>query len=213
MPCVRTSKIEERTRSAVGLGRGGARRAFTLIETMTAMAVLALVGSSLLIGMATTSDSSQTAVERAIALGMAQQLLDEICGMKYCESLGTEYDTGLGPGSPEVSAGARRDYDDIDDYKGVSTSVPTDRWGIALGVDNGKQGSRHANFRAPTGFFDGWRQSVDVFYVSDSNFSTKLTSGTSSHRKIEVRITATTPDGGVQELAYVSRVVAYVPGM
>ncbi|MGC3971066.1 MAG: type II secretion system protein [Pirellulales bacterium] len=188
------------------------RRAFTLIETMTAMAVLAIAGSSLLIGMASTSGGSQDAVDRAIALGMAQQLLDEICGMKYCESLGTEYDTGLGPGSPETSAGARRELDDIDDYKGVSTSVPTDRWGVALGNDNGRQGSRFANFNAPAGFFNGWRQSVDVFYVSDANFSTKLTSGTSSHRKIEVRITAQQPDGGVRELAYVSRVVAYVPG-
>lgn len=196
-----------------GASRRVARRAFTLIETMTAMAILAIAGSSLLMGMASTTDGSRQAVERAIALGMAQQLLDEICGMKYCEAPGGEYDTGLGPGSPEISAGARRQFDDIDDYKGVSTSVPTDRWGVALGADNGRQGTRFANFQAPPDFFTGWRQSVDVFYVSDSNQSTRLTSGTSSYRKIEVRITAAQPDGGVRELAYVSRVVAYVPGL
>lgn len=188
------------------------RRAFTLIETMTAMAILALVGGTLMANMAATTNTAQEAVDRAIGLGMAQQLLDEICGMKYAESLGTEYDTGLGPGSPEVSAGARKQFDDIDDYLGVSTSVPTDRWGIALGADNGKQGTRLAAFQAPSTYFTGWRQQVDVFYVSDTNLSTKLTSGTSSHRKIEVRITAAQADGRVRELAYVSRVVAYVPG-
>lgn len=188
------------------------RRAFTLIETMTAMSILALVGGTLMANMAATTNTSQDAVDRAVALGMAQQLLDEICGMKYAESLGGEYDTGLGPGSPEKSAGARRQFDDIDDYLGVSTSVPTDRWGIALGADNGRQGTRLAAFRAPATFFTGWRQQVDVFYVSDTNLSTKLTSGSSSHRKIEVRITAAQADGSVRELAYVSRVVAYVPG-
>lgn len=188
------------------------RFAFTLIETMTAMAILALVGGTLMANMAATTNTSQDAVDRAIALGMAQQLLDEICGMKYAETLGSEYDTGLGPGSPEVSAGARRQFDDIDDYRGVNISVPTDRWGIALGADNGRQGSRPTSFQAPSTFFAGWRQQVDVFYVSDSNLSTKLTSGTSSHRKIEVRVTAAQADGRIRELAYVSRVVAYVPG-
>ena len=188
------------------------RGAFTLIETMTALVVLSLVGSSLLLGMTAATTAAQDAADRLIALGMAQQLLDEICGMKYAESLGSEYDSGLGPGSPEVSAGARKQFDDIDDYHGVSPSPATDRHGIALGTDNGKGGTRHPSFQAPAGYFNRWRQRVDVFYVSDTNFNTKLTSGTSSHRKIEVRISLTLPDGGVQELAYVSRVVAYVPG-
>ena len=197
---------------AAGARVAADRRAFTLIETMTAMSILALVGGTLMANMAATTNTAQEAVDRAIGLGMAQQLLDEICGMKYAESLGTEYDTGLGPGSPEVSAGARKQFDDIDDYLGVSTSVPTDRWGIALGADNGKQGTRLAAFQAPSTYFTGWRQQVDIFYVSDTNLSTKLTSGTSSHRKIEVRITAAQADGRVRVLAYVSRVVAYVPG-
>ncbi|MBA4018346.1 MAG: hypothetical protein C0483_14365 [Pirellula sp.] len=200
----------ERVRPRIGEPRS--RHGFTLIETMTAMAILALVGGTLMANMAATTNTSQDAVDRAIAQGMAQQLLDEICGMKYAESLGTEYDTGIGPGSPETSAGARKEFDDIDDYLGVNTSVPTDRWGIALGTDNGRQGSRLAAFRAPSTFFTGWRQQVDVFYVNDTNLATKLTSGTSSHRKIEVRITAAQADGRIRELAYISRVVAYVPG-
>ena len=76
---------------------------FTLIETMTAMSIFALVGGTLLASMAATTTTSQDAVDRAIALGMAQQLLDEICGMKYAESLGTRIRHRIGPGSPEVA--------------------------------------------------------------------------------------------------------------
>lgn len=187
------------------------RIAFTLIETVTALTIASVAGVTILASLATTTSNAADSLDKVVALGIAQQLLDEVSGMKYVEAPGGEYDTPMGPGSPEVAAGARRQFDDIDDYNGVSTSPPTDRWGIRLGADDGRQGTRHVNFQVPASFFTGWKQQVDVSYVSDSNLSTVLTSGASNHRQIRVRIFLTEADGTVKTLADISRVVANVP--
>jgi len=192
--------------------RIAARRGFTLIESMTALSILAIAGATLLAGMAASSTTTRDALERTIAQGMALQLLDEVCGMRYCEPGGSAYDTGLGPGSPEISAGARRQFDDIDDYHGIRTTPPTDRWGVTLGTDDGRQGTRLSNFQVPTGYFSGWKQCVDVQYVGESNLATPLSSGTSSYRRIRVQIQVEQADGSTRTLADVSRVVTYVPG-
>jgi prepilin-type N-terminal cleavage/methylation domain-containing protein len=189
------------------------RPGFTLVEVMTAMTIMAIAGTTLLIGLASSADSTQDALDRTIAAGLAQQLLDEVCGMRYMEGGGGAYDPSpLGPGAPEVSAGARRQFDDIDDYNGVQTTPPTDRWGITLGSDDGRGGTRSAAFQLAADYFSGWKQHVSVQYVAESNLSTPLTSGTSSYRLITVRITTDLAGGGTLELARVSRVVAYVPG-
>jgi prepilin-type N-terminal cleavage/methylation domain-containing protein len=188
------------------------RRGFTLVETMTAMTIMAVAGATLLVGLASSADSTQDAIDRTIADGLARQLLDECSGMRYMEAGGGAYDPQpLGPGSPEVAAGARRQFDDIDDYNGVQTTPPTDRWGITLGTDDGRGGTRPAAFRLASDYFTGWKQHVEVEYVAESNLSTPLTSGTSSYRLITVRIMKDLPGGGTVELARVSRVVAYVP--
>jgi prepilin-type N-terminal cleavage/methylation domain-containing protein len=200
-------------REARGIVASCSRRGFTLVEVMTAMTVMAIAGTTLLVGLASSFATTQDSLDRAVAAGLAQQLLDEICGMRYMEAGGSAYDPPpLGPGSPEVSAGARRQFDDIDDYNGVQTTPPTDRWGITLGSDDGRGGTRAAAFQLPSTFFTGWKQYASVQYVAESNLSAPLTSGTSSYRLITVRITNDLPTGGTVELARVTRVVAYVPG-
>jgi prepilin-type N-terminal cleavage/methylation domain-containing protein len=188
------------------------RRGFTLIEAMTAMTIMAIAGSTLLMGLASNSSTTRDALERAIAAGMAKQLLDEISGMMYIEPGGSAYDPmPLGPGSPEISAGARRQFDDIDDYHNIRTTPPTDRWGVTLGTDDGRQATRNASFQVPTGYFTGWKQWVDVQYVSETNFTTPLTSGTSNYRRIRVQVLVEQADGTTRTLADLSRVVTYVP--
>ncbi|MCE9605268.1 MAG: hypothetical protein K8U03_10245 [Planctomycetia bacterium] len=187
------------------------RIGFTLIETVTALTLASVAGVTILASLATTTGASQDSLDRVVALGLAQQLLDEVSGMKYVEAPGGEYDTPMGPGSPEISAGARKQFDDIDDYNGIATTPPTDRWGIRLGTDDGKQSTRNTNFQIPATFLNGWKQQVDISYVSDSNLSTVLTSGSSNHRLIRVRIIVTETDGSVTTLADLSRVVANVP--
>jgi prepilin-type N-terminal cleavage/methylation domain-containing protein len=199
--------------AAKAAGAPPARPGFTLVEVMTAMTIMAIAGTTLLVGLASSAATTTDALDRQVAAGLAQQLLDEICGMRYMEAGGSAYDPmPLGPGSPEVAAGARRQFDDIDDYHGVATTPPTDRWGITLGNDDGKGGTRPTAFQLPTTYFTGWKQNVSVQYVAESNLSTPLTSGTSSFRLITVRITSDLSTGGTVELARATRVVAYVPG-
>ena len=146
-----------------------------------------------------------------IARGMAQQLMDEIIGSRYCELGVDPYQVSLGPGADETS---RQMYDDSDDYNGLRTKPPKDFYGIALGKDNGLGGQRNALFQVPAGFFDNWQQEVDVYYVSEANLSTKLAAGqTSDYRVVEVRIVYIDPNLGRKELVNLKRVVSYVPPM
>jgi len=205
--------LSARRQPSRSFGAPHLRRGFTLVEVMTAMTIMAIAGTTLLVGLASSATTTRDTVDRMIAAGLAQQLLDEVCGMRYMEGGGSAYDPQpLGPGSPEVAAGARRQFDDIDDYNGVQTTPPTDRWGITLGNDDGRGGTRPTAFQLPTGYFTGWKQYVSVQYVAESNLSAPITSGTSSFRLVIVRITSDLSTGGTVELARATRLVSYVPG-
>lgn len=188
------------------------RRGFTLVESMIAVSILGIAGGALLIGTAANSAATRDALERTLALGMAQQLLDEILGMRYCEAGVSPTDTSLTANASETAAGARKLFDDIDDYNGIRTTPATDRYGITLGMDDGRGGTRNAAFQVSAGYFTGWKQCVDVQYVSETNFATPLSSGVSNYRRIHVWITVDQSDGSTRTLADISRVVSNVPG-
>lgn len=188
------------------------RRGFTLVESMVAMSILAIAGAALMMGTASNSATTRDALERTMALGMAQQLLDEILGMRYCEIGVSPTDTSLTANNSEIAAGARKQFDDIDDYNGIRTTPVTDRYGITLGTDDGRGGTRYSAFQVPAGYFTGWKQWVDVQYVSETNFATPLSSGVSNYRRIHVWITVDQADGTTRTLADLSRVVSNVPG-
>lgn len=188
------------------------RRGFTLVESMLAMAILGIAGAALLIGTASNASTTRDALERTIALGMAQQLLDEILGMRYCEIGVSPTDSSLTPNASEVAGGARKLFDDIDDYNGVRTTPATDRYGKILGTDDGRGGTRYSAFQVPADYFVGWKQNVDVQYVSETNFAAPLSSGVSNYRRIRVWITVDQADGRTRTLADLTRVVANVPG-
>jgi type II secretory pathway pseudopilin PulG len=183
--------------------------AFTLVEALLAITILALAGSVLLLGTTTSVETAKTGLYCTIARGMAQQLMDEIVGSRYCELGSDAYQSTLGPGADETT---RQMYDDSDDYNGLRTKPPKDFYGIALGKDDGLGGQRNALFQVPSGFFDNWQQEVDVYYVGEANLSTKLPAGQySDYRVVEVRIVYIDPNSGRKELANLKRVVSYVP--
>jgi type II secretory pathway pseudopilin PulG len=188
------------------------RAAFTLVEALIAISITAIAASALLLGTTTSLQATRDAQNQTIAVGMAQHLMDEVLGNAYMDPGGAPYATTLGPESGETSKPGRQLFDDIDDFNGQRTQPPKDRWGVALGTDDGQGGMRHPNFRVPAGLLDNWRQEIDVYYVNETNLTTRLPAGqTSDYRAVEVRIMATDPDGRVRELAKVRRVVAYVP--
>ncbi len=187
------------------------RSGFTLIEALVAISLTAIAGSTLLLGVTTSLKTTDDTMRETIAQGMAQQLMDEAVGCRYMELGDTAYATTLGPGVLETVAGARKRFDDIGDFNGFRSQPPTDSYGIALGTDDGQGGQRNAAFRCDAGYFQNWRQEIDVYYVADSDLTARLPSGTTSdYRVVEVRIVYVDPDRGDRELAKIRQVVPYV---
>jgi hypothetical protein len=188
--------------------------AFTILEAVFALAIAALAGSVLLLGTTTSLETTKNDLYGAVALGMAQQLMDEISGCIYFESGGNPYSTVLGPDSGETTSGTRLSYDDSDDFNGLRCKPPKDYNGIVLGKDDGAGGQRNSLFQAPSGMMNNWQQEVDVYYVSGTDLSTRLGMGqTSDYRVVEVRITYADPALGTRPLATLKRVLSYAPPM
>jgi type II secretory pathway pseudopilin PulG len=188
------------------------RSGFTLVEALVAISMMALAGSALLLGTTSSLEGTRDARDETIAIGMAQQLMDEIVGNWWEEPGPNPYQTTLGPESGETSKPGRQLFDDIGDFNAVRSKPPVDAWGVALATDDGLGGQRHPNFQLSTGVFNNWRQEVDVYYVNESDLTTRVPSGgTSDYRAIEVRIMYVDPLGATREMAKLRRVVAYVP--
>jgi hypothetical protein len=172
---------------------------------MVALSITAVAASALLLGLTSSLQTTGDCLERTIAAGMAQQLLDEVLGARY-----GEFDRLLESGAK----GTREDFDDISDFNGVRQQPPADCWGVGLGEDDGEGGRRHANFRISAGYFDRWRQEVEVYYVDPENLDARLPTGkVSDYRAVEVRIVYIDPERGRRVLSALRRVVAYVPAI
>ncbi len=195
-----------------GTGRDLRRAAFTLVEALLAISIAALAASALLLGTGSSMQTTDEALKLTIASGMAQQLMDEVVGQRYCSAGFDGHQWPLGCNSWEAQGTGRERYDDIDDYNGVRSTPPKDLWGVVLGKDNGSGGTRPAAFQAPGGYFDDWQQEIDVYYVSENDTSTPLPNGqVSDYRVVEVRVVENDAQRGRRELVKLRRVVAYVP--
>jgi type II secretory pathway pseudopilin PulG len=180
---------------------------------MVAISLAALAGSTLLLQMNSSTQTIQRALKETIAMGMAQQLMDEVLGVRYSPYSATGADTAhasvLGPSG--AASGSRQTYATSGDFHGYRQQPPVDPYGVALGTDTGTSSQqRPGAFRAATNRFANWRQEIDVYYVSESNWSVPA-SGTTDYRAVEVRITEIDPQRGTQTLAKLRRVIAYVP--
>lgn len=201
--------LDRRPRSAARTGG-----AFTLVEAIVAIALASIAGSALLLGVSSSLQTSADNLEKTIAMGIAEQLIDEVVGARYMEYGCSPYDVTLQPGDSERSTGTRERFDDIDDYNQVRSGPPVDMWGVALGQDGGLGDLRHPNFRAPAELLGPWREEIDVYYVDPNDFSRRLPWGAvSDFRAVEVRIVYVDPERGDRELARLRRIVAYVPPM
>lgn len=188
------------------------RRAFTLVEALVSTAITAVASAAVLLGVVNSIDATDANLRQTVAIGMAQELMDEIAGQRYMEPGGNPYATALQPEGNESAGPGRSLFDDIDDYNGYRCQPPTDRWGVALGADNGQGGQRHSAFQARTNYFQRWQQTVDVYYVDDANGALVLPTGsTSNSRAVRVRILVDDPVRGPLVQAELTRVFTYVP--
>jgi type II secretory pathway pseudopilin PulG len=179
------------------------RRAFSLVEALIALTIMALAGSVLLLSIESSLHSTTEAVEQTIADGIAQQLLDEILTKRYAE------DGLIGPAVDELLGTSRQLFDDVDDYHGYSSQPLQDRYGQPLGTGNDAGGQRAATFRVPADSFQNWRQRVEVYYVDPATHTT-ASSDPTSYRAVEVFIEKLDSDGSVVPLASRKRIVAYI---
>jgi len=176
------------------------------------MSITAIAAAALLLGITGGLQTTSDALEQEIARGMAQQLMDEVLGARYMAVGESPYNTHLSRSLYESLGSGRERYNDVDDYNGLRIQPPEDLWGVELGSDDGEGDLRHPAFRGPAGFFDQWRQKIDVYYVSPANPAVRLPAGeVSDYRAIEVRIDRVDPERGSRQLARLRRVVAYVP--
>jgi len=188
------------------------RHAFTLVEALVASTITAIAGSALLLGIATSMDATDENLEETVAMGIAQQLMDEISAQQYMQPGTTPNASFLGPDGNASQGPGRTKFNDIDDYNGLQTQPPTDRWGVTLGTGNGLGAQRAPNFKATPGYFNRWHQKVTVYYVSDTDFTTPMANGgTSYHKAVKIQILVDDPVRGPMARATLTRVFSYVP--
>ena len=188
------------------------RRGFSLAESLLAITLTSIAGGAILLGLGSTAQTTRNVMDRTMATGIAAQLMDEILGGRYAAVGAGAYQVGLGPNTYETQGVGRERFDDVDDFEGVVAQPVKDEYGVALGLGNETGGQRHPNFRLPSNYFSGWREEVNVYYVSEANPSVRLTgSSTSNLRAVEVRIYRDDGNQGRELLDTVRRVVAYVP--
>lgn len=189
--------------------RGAGRAGFTLMESLTALGIMAVAGTALVAGVTSGVETAEYAVESQMAQGLAAQMFDEIAACRYCDATGSYNQSTLGPEAGETSGASRVNFDDIDDYAGLVEQPPKDRFGIALGTENGSGATRHANFVASANYFNNWRREVSVVYVSAADLTTTSASPT-AYRAVDVKIYRVDPLGN-RLIVSQRRVFAYVP--
>lgn len=177
---------------------GQCRAGFTLVEAMISISLAALAGGVLLVGINSSIQVTDDAMHETIALGMAQQLMDEVVG-------------NLWGGS--TTSGVRSDFNEIGDFNGYASQPPVDAWGIALGKDDGLGAQRHANLQANSVLLDRFKQYVRVYYVNPASPSIALTSGTSECVAVEVRILYAQTGTATKELVRLRRVISHVASL
>src|SRR5688572_28507564 len=108
---------------------------------------MALAGSVLLLSVESSLDSTAEAVDRTIADGVAQQMLDQILTKKFVESPGVggtlaEILGAIGPAPDELLGEGTELYDDVDDYVDYAALPVEDSYGLPLGSGDDAGGQR-----------------------------------------------------------------------
>lgn len=191
--------------------RNTTRSAFTLIEAMVALSITAMAGAVLLLATEGLLDTTNDAVDRTIAQGLAAQLVDEVLGSRYCAA-DDPYETSMSGSSWERSGQGRERFNDTDDYNGFTAAPPEDVYGNLLAQGDANGNLRHPALRGSTTEFQKWNQKIEVYYVDPSDPTVRRpNSQPSDYRAVEVTIQRIEPGGAARPVASMRRVFCYVP--
>ena len=147
------------------------RRAFSMVESAFAVAVVGVLLVASLSTFAALARNRAVEAERRLAYPLAQQLMAEVLQAYFAEPAGTPT---FGPEAGET----RATYDDVDDYNGLSETPPATRAGVALAG------------------YAGWTRAVAVAYVSPAALAVSSTATTLKR----VTVTVTAPSGKTYSL-------------
>jgi len=189
------------------------RFGFTLVEALVAVSIVAVAGSVLLLAVESSLQTTWDAVDKTIADGIAQQVLDEVMTKRYMAEGAGPLDalSTLGANTTEKAGKGRERYNDTDDYRNFTAMPVEGIYGERLGSGNEEGGTRHPAFQVPASKLANWRQRIEVYYVDPNNHSIRLSNTTSHYRAVEVHIDYVEPDGTVRPLASRKRIYAYLP--
>lgn len=208
---MRRPSLSLHSTSSGRLGRARRRRGFTLVEALVAVSIAVIAASALSLGITSSLQNVDASLEQAVAQGIAQQLMDEILGAKYAEPANT-YAADLGPSAYDLAGRGRERFTESGDFNGFVTDPPQSPLGVALGSDDGAGTKRHPAFCAPADSLSGWRQQVEVYYVSNTDQSQRLSPGvTSNYRAVEVSVLKNDGERGWREIILLRRVLSNVP--
>jgi type II secretory pathway pseudopilin PulG len=115
--CASTNKSARRKRTAL-----------SLIEVVASTMIVGMMSVAALNSLGAATKSSESIGNRAVALGLADELMSEILQQNYEEPTQT---VTFGRESGE-SATVRSTYDDVDDYNGWNQSPPRYRDGTVM---------------------------------------------------------------------------------
>jgi prepilin-type N-terminal cleavage/methylation domain-containing protein len=122
-------------------------RGLTLIEVIASTMIVGLMAVATLNGLASATRSANSIGNRAVAAGLADELMSEIVMQSYSDPDGAAV---FGRETGE-SASPRSQFDDVDDYNGWNASPPQYRDGTAIPDRT------------------NWRQRVTVMRVNPAN--------------------------------------------
>jgi len=96
MGCVRNAALKQKRRNAVKKHfRRGALRAFSLIEVIISVAILAVLMIAFLQVQASSYATSRRAERRTSALEVARQLMEETMDLQYADAIAVDQDGGI----------------------------------------------------------------------------------------------------------------------
>lgn len=181
------------------------RSGFSMVEALIAVTITTIGGAALLTSIGAAVHTSTDAAHRAVARGLAAQLIDEIAARRFPAS------TNL-----LLAATSRISFDDIDDYDGWSARPPQDREGLSIGIDGGTVSGvavpRPDALRADVDLIGQFTRRVDVERIQpDAGSGWTVVSKHTNFRRVRVRVDYTDAQSNTATLAEISRVFTYVP--
>jgi type II secretory pathway pseudopilin PulG len=121
-------QAQRRSRSAMRGNRRACRSALSLIEVVASTIIVGMMSVAALNSLGAATRSAESLGDRAVALGLAEELMSEIVQQPYSEPTQTP---AFGRETGEA-ASPRSGFDDVDDYNGWNQSPPRYRDGTAI---------------------------------------------------------------------------------